>query len=46
MASDGEAEAGSYAWPPAFSDEEITNTRHAIGQYLIAVTAAEPAERQ
>ncbi len=46
MASDGEAGAGSYAWPPALSDEEVTNTRHAIGQYLIAATAAEPAERQ
>ena len=46
MASDGEAGAGGYAWPPAPSDEEVTNTRHAIGQYLIAATAAEPAERQ
>ena len=46
MASDGEAGAGSYAWPPALSDEEVTNTRRAIGQYLIAATAAEPAERQ
>ena len=31
MASDGEAGAGSYAWPPALSDEEVTSTRHAIG---------------
>ena len=46
MASDGEAGAGSYAWPPVLSDEEVTNTRHAIGQYLIEATAAEPAERQ
>ena len=46
MASDGEAGAGSYAWPPALSDEEVTNTHHAIGQYLIEATAAEPAERQ
>ena len=46
MASDGEAGVGSHAWPPAFSEEEITNTRHAIAQYLIEATAAEPAERQ
>jgi len=46
MASDGEAGAGNYAWPPALSDEEVTNTRHAIGQYLIEATAAVPAERQ
>ena len=46
MAADGEAGAGSHAWPPALGDEEITNTRHAIAQYLIEATAAEPAERQ
>ena len=45
MASDGEAGAGCHAWPPALSDQEITNTRHAIAQYLIEATAAEPAER-
>ena len=41
----GEAGAGCHAWPPALSDQEITNTRHAIAQYLIEATAAEPAER-
>ena len=46
MAADGVAGAGSHAWPPALSDEEITSTRHAIAQYLIEATAAEPAERQ
>ena len=46
MAADGEAGAGNHAWPPALSDEEITNTRHAIAQYLIEATTAEPAERQ
>ena len=45
MASDGEAGAGCQAWPPALSDQEIANTRHAISQYLIAATAAKPAER-
>ena len=45
MASDGEAGAGCYAWPPALSDQEIANTRHAIAEYLIEATAAEPAER-
>ena len=42
----GEAGAGNHAWPPALSDEEITNTRHAIAQYLIEATIAQPAERQ
>ena len=46
MAADGEAGAGNHAWPPALSDEEITNTRHAIAQYLIEATIAEPAVRQ
>ena len=46
MASVGEAGTSSYAWPSALSDEEVTNTRHAIGQYLIETTAAKPAERQ
>ena len=45
MASDGEAGAGCQAWPPALSDQEIANTRHAISQYLIEATAAKPAER-
>ena len=44
MAADGEARAGNHAWPPALSDEEITNSRHAM--YLIEATIAEPAERQ
>ena len=46
MAADGAAGAGNHAWPPALSDEEITNTRHAIAQYLIEATTAKPAERQ
>ena len=46
MAADGEAGAGNHAWPPALSDEEITNTRHAIAQYLIEATTAAPADRQ
>ena len=46
MAADGEAGAGNHAWPPALSDEEITHTRHAIAQYLIEATIAQPAERQ
>ena len=46
MAADGEAGAGNHAWPPALSDEEITNTRHAIAHYVIEVTTAAPAERQ
>ena len=46
MAADGEAGAGNHAWPPALSDDEITNTRHAIAQYLIEATTAAPAERQ
>ena len=46
MAADGEAGAGNHAWPPALSDEEITNTRHEIAQYLIEATTAAPAERQ
>ncbi len=39
MASDGEAGAGCYAWPPALSDREIASTRHAISQYLIEATS-------
>ena len=46
MAADGAAGAGNHAWPPTLSDEEITNTRHAIAQYLIEATTAEPVERQ
>ena len=45
MASDGEAGAGSYAWPPALSDEKITNARRAIGQYLIINRAGELVPR-
>ena len=45
MASDGEVGAGCHAWPPALSDQEIANTRHALSQYLIEATAAKPAER-
>ena len=46
MASDGEAGADWHAWPPALSDRKTANTRHAIAQYLIDATAAEPAERR